>query len=124
MEGTQPAAAPVPQQQAPRSAWGVLVPVLVMLVLFGLGGLTSFIGLFFPWASANCTDADTHPICDPDGQVILAAGPMVSAGIGVALAVVGCIRWPRGDWVFWALGGYSVTVIGFFLFYGIASSGP
>jgi hypothetical protein len=128
MEGsspTPPSTPPAPPQAAAqRSGWGVAVPVLLMLLLLGIGAVASFFALLFPWASANCTDADTHPICSTDGQTVLVLGPMAAAAIGAALAMVSCVRWPRFEWAFWMIGGYSVTVIGFFLFYGIASSAP
>jgi hypothetical protein len=117
-----------PGEQATQPRGGAkgfpVAPLVATLLLLGLGAATSFIGLFFPWASANCPENDTHLVCDADGQGLLVLMPIVSAGVGLVLAVVGCVRWPRPSWTIWAIAGYTVTLIGFCVAGSIVSSAP
>jgi len=106
----------------PRAPGAPVAPIIVTLLLGGLGFATSFFGFFLPMGSDNCAEGDPHLICTADGQSLVAVGPLVAAGLGMLLAVVGCIRWPRGDWGLWMIAGFTATIIGFVVFAGIATA--
>ena len=117
---------PTPGEQATqrphRAAGAPVAPIIVTLLLAGLGSVTSFFGFFLPMGSDNCGTNDPRLICTVDGQSLVAIGPLASAGLGMVLAVVGCLRWPRGDWSLWAIAGFTVTIIGFVVSAGIATA--